>query len=215
MKTRKHRSVSRSSPPESTRAGLPDTGARVGYARVSTEDQNLELQTAALKEFGCHVIFTEKASAAARYRPELERALRTLRPGDVLAVWKLDRLARSLFDLKKRLEYIEACGASLKSLTQAEIDTSNTTGRLLINILGTVAEFERDIIRDRTVAGIKAARERGVKFGASPMLTPAERKQMAKDRRAGMTLRELARKYRCSVGTVQNWTVPRRKRQRT
>lgn len=215
MKSRKRRSVSRSAGrPVETLPELPDSGARIGYARVSTEDQNLAMQIAALEEFGCHRIFLEKASAAARHRPELEKALRLLRRGDVLAVWKLDRLARSLLDLKKRIEYIEECGASLKSLTQAEIDTSNTTGRLLLNILGTVAEFERDIIRDRTNAGIKAARERGVRFGAVPKLSPAKRKAMAKDRRDGMTLRELAMKYGVSVGTVQNWTVPRRKRQR-
>lgn len=188
---------------------LPEKGALIGYARVSTEDQNLDMQIAALKEFGCHRIYEEKASSAALYRPQLELALRMLRPGDVLAVWKLDRLARSLLDLKKRIEYIEQCGASLKSLTQSEIDTSNSTGRLLLNILGTVAEFERDIIRDRTSAGMAEAKRNGKRFGQPPKHTPAQHAQMIKDRKAGMTLRELAAKYRCSVGTIQNWTVKR------
>lgn len=193
---------------------LPERGARIGYARVSTDDQSLDLQLTALREFGCHRIFEEKVSSVSRYRPKLKDALESLRNGDTLAIWKLDRLARSLLDLKRLIETIEEKGAILKSLTQSEIDTSNTTGRLLLNILGTVAEFERDIISDRTKAGINEARRQGKQIGAKPKLSSEQRRQAQKDRNAGMSIRQLAEKYDCSPGTIQVWTVPRKRRAR-
>lgn len=195
-----------------TLPALPETGARIGYARVSTEDQNLALQIKALEEFGCDRIFFEKVSAVARRRPQLEAALDLLREGDTFAVWKLDRLARSMRDLTKRLEFLEEKGALLKSLTQTEIDTSATTGRLILNVLGTLAEVERDIIADRTRAGMEAAKARGKKFGPKEKLSPAQKKSVAAEYKRNATLRELARKYNVSVGTIQKYTVPRRPR---
>lgn len=190
---------------------LPDSGAVIGYARVSTVEQNLAMQVEALERAGCHRVITEKVSAVSSKRVELEKALRHLRPGDTFVVWKLDRLSRSLLDLKRRVEYIEQCGATLRCIKQ-EINTGTPAGRLLLNILGTVAEFERDLIAERTAAGMKAARERGVKFGPEPKLSPSERKAMQRDRNGGASIRQLADKYDVAIGTVRNWTHPPKRR---
>lgn len=184
---------------------LPEAGAIIGYARVSTAEQVLQLQTDALERAGCHRIVTEKVSAVSSRRPELEKALQLLRPGDVFVVWKLDRIARSLLDLKRRVEYIEKCGATLRCITQ-DINTGTPAGRLLLNILGTVAEFERDLIAERTRAGMKSARDRGVVLGRDPVMTIGQRKEAQKLRNGGMSLRLLAVRYGVSMGTIQNWT---------
>lgn len=139
-----------------------------GYARVSTADQDTALQVAALRRAGVRQITTETGSGAAR-RPELEALLRRLRPGDVLMVYKIDRLARSLVDLMRVLQLVADAGASFKSLTEP-IETTTPAGRLLLQMLGAVAEFERAIIMERTAAGRVAAMERGVIFGRRPVL---------------------------------------------
>jgi DNA invertase Pin-like site-specific DNA recombinase len=145
----------------------------VGYARVSTLDQNSALQTDALKAAGCERIFTEKASGAQRDRPELRAALEYLRPGDTLVVWKLDRLARSMRQLIETVEDLQARGIELRSLTES-IDTATPGGRLVFHIFGALAEFERAVIRERTSAGLAAARERGRKGGRPPALKPKD-----------------------------------------
>ncbi len=142
----------------------------VGYARVSTLDQNPALQTDALKSVGCDRIFTEKASGAQRDRPELKAALDYLRTGDTLVVWKLDRLARSMRQLIETLEVLQSRGIELRSLTES-IDTATPGGRLVFHIFASLAEFERAVIRERTSAGLQAARERGRKGGRPPALT--------------------------------------------
>ena len=145
----------------------------VGYARVSTQDQNPELQLDALKGAGCERLFEEKASGAKRDRPELAAALSFMRNGDALAVWKLDRLARSLKQLMETVEDLSARGIGFRSLTEA-IDTTTSGGRLVFHIFGALAEFERGIIRERTTAGLDAARARG-RFGGRPKaLTDAD-----------------------------------------
>lgn len=202
MRSRKATTRVLPAPPE----GLPPGGAVVGYARVSTAEQSLEMQIEALRKHGCDRILDEKVSAASSKRPKLDAALGMLRPGDTLVVWKMDRLARSLTDLLRRVAYISECGAQFVSLTE-KIDTSSASGRLLFHVLGALGEFERDLIRERTMAGMRAAKERGVKFGAEPKLSPKERMAMQRDRRSGMSLRDLASRYRVSIGTVQNWTV--------
>ncbi len=136
----------------------------VGYARVSTLDQNPALQIDALKVAGCERIFIEKASGAQRDRPELKAVLEFLRQGDMLAVWKLDRLARSMRQLIETVEDLQARGIELRSLTES-IDTATAGGRLVFHIFGALAEFERAVIRERTSAGLQAARERGRKGG--------------------------------------------------
>ena len=142
----------------------------IGYARVSTNDQNPELQLDALKQAGCEKIFTEKASGAQRDRPELQAALDYMRSGDTLVVWKLDRLARSLRQLVETVEDLEGQGIGFKSLTET-IDTTTSGGKLIFHIFAALAEFERSIIRERTQAGLASARARGRIGGRPPALS--------------------------------------------
>jgi DNA invertase Pin-like site-specific DNA recombinase len=136
----------------------------VGYVRVSTRDQAPALQLDALRAAGCERIYAETASGAQRERPELAAALDFLRPGDTLAVWRLDRLARSLRQLISTVERLEVLGVGLRSLTEA-IDTTTSGGRLVFHIFAALAEFERQVIGERTRAGLEAARARGRKGG--------------------------------------------------
>ncbi len=136
----------------------------IGYARVSTADQNLHLQKDALKAADCTQIWEDTASGAKAARPGLEKALAMLREGDTLVVWKLDRLGRSLKHLIESVHVLENRGVGFKSL-QDNIDTTTPGGKLLFHILGSLAEFERDLIRERTHAGLVAARARGRKGG--------------------------------------------------
>lgn len=146
-----------------------------GYARVSTTEQNTAVQLAAFKRAGIKIIVQEKRSGVAR-RPELQALLARLRPGDVLAVYKLDRLSRSLRDLLRLLESLEHAGVTFRSLTES-IDTSSPAGRMFFQMLGAFAEFERAMIRERCAAGFAAAKERGQKFGrARSMPTKTEAK---------------------------------------
>ncbi|SFQ78933.1 recombinase family protein [Donghicola eburneus] len=145
----------------------------VGYARVSKQDQNPALQLDALKAAGCEKVFTEKASGAQRDRPELNAALSYMRQGDSLVVWKLDRLARSMPQLIDTVSTLEDEGIGFRSLTEA-IDTTTAGGRLVFHIFGALAEFERSVIRERTRAGLKAARDRGRKGGRPPALSAAD-----------------------------------------
>src|SRR5882762_5361393 len=132
----------------------------IGYARVSTQDQSPALQLDALRAAGCDRIFEEKASGAQRDRPELKAALEYMRDGDVLVVWKLDRLARSLGQLIDTVDSLKERGIGFRSLTE-QIDTTTPAGKLTFHIFGAMAEFERSIIRERTRAGLDAARARG------------------------------------------------------
>lgn len=145
----------------------------IGYARVSTVDQNAELQTDALSAAGCEKIYVEKASGAQRDRPELIGALSYMRKGDTLVVWRLDRLARSLKQLIETVEDLETKGMKFCSLTEA-IDTSTSGGKLVFQIFGALAEFERSLIRERTTAGLLAAKARGRVGGRPPALSPAD-----------------------------------------
>lgn len=141
----------------------------VGYARVSTLDQNPDLQVKALKSAGCKRLFVEKASGAQRDRPELMAAIDYVRGGDTIVVWKLDRMARSLKQLIETVEDLEQRGIGFKSLTEA-IDTTTSGGRLVFHIFAALAEFERSVIRERTVAGLAAAKARGARPGRKPSL---------------------------------------------
>lgn len=145
----------------------------VGYARVSTLDQNPALQIDALKGAGCERIFIEKASGAQRDRPELNAALNYVRAGDILVVWKLDRLARSMRQLIETVEDLQSRGIELRSLTE-NIDTATAGGRLVFHLFGALAEFERAVIRERTNAGLQAARERGKQGGRPRRLGPKD-----------------------------------------
>lgn len=147
--------------------------ALVGYARVSTADQNTALQVEALKAAGCKRIFRETASGAQRDRPELAKALDYIREGDVLCVWKLDRLARSLRQLLETGEALAERGIGLRSLTES-IDTTTPGGRLVFHVFGALAEFERGIIRERTLAGLENARRMGRKGGRPRAMSEAD-----------------------------------------
>ena len=147
---------------------------KYGYARTSTDDQTTALQLAALKKARCSHIFEDKGlTGATTKRPALARCLRTLRPGDTLIVWKLDRLGRSLADLITMLDDFRARGVRFQSLTEA-IDTETPTGRAMWQMIGVLAELERSLIAERTRAGVKAAKRRGVKVGRKPKLTVAQ-----------------------------------------
>lgn len=174
----------------------------VGYARVSTQDQKPALQLDALKVAGCEKVFTEKASGAQRDRPELTAALSYMRPGDSLVVWKLDRLARSLPQLIETVAQLEAKGIGLRSLTEA-IDTTTAGGKLIFHIFGALAEFERSVIRERTRAGLKAARDRGRKGGRPPALSAADlaaAKALLRD--PAITVEEVATRLKVSPATL-------------
>jgi DNA invertase Pin-like site-specific DNA recombinase len=147
--------------------------SRLGYARVSTDDQTTALQRDALEKAECDEIFEDAASGSSRSRPGLDRALERLRAGDTLVVWRLDRLGRSLRDLLDLAEALQSRGVALRSLSD-HIDTSTAAGRMLYAVLGAVAQFERDVMRERTTAGLAAAKRRGERLGRRPALTPAQ-----------------------------------------
>lgn len=170
-------------------------------------EQNLEMQVDALKRSGVHPdnIHVEKVSGAASKRPTLEWALATLREGDTFVVWKLDRMARSLTDLLNKMEILRKSGASFRSLTE-QIDTTTPGGRLIFHVMGAIAEFERDLIRERTRAGVKAAVERGVKFGQDPKLKPAQIKAAQKLRDKGVSMRDVGKRFGVSHSTIRAWT---------
>ncbi len=150
------------------------TGMKIGYARVSTIEQNLSLQRDALKAAGCGKIIEDKASGGKVKRDGLERALEMLRPGDTLAVWRLDRLGRSLKHLIELMGELEGQGIGFQSTTEA-IDTTTPGGKLVFHIFAALAEFERNLIRERTHAGLAAARARGRKGGRRPKLGEKQR----------------------------------------
>jgi DNA invertase Pin-like site-specific DNA recombinase len=175
----------------------------LGYARVSkSDDQNTGAQIRALKEAGCKKVFEESASGGRWDRPELHRLLDQLRAGDTLVVWKLDRLSRSLKDLLVILERVEEAGGKFRSLTEA-IDTSGASGRMLMQMLGSFAEFERAMIRERTRAGLHEARKQGRVPGRKPRLTESQRREMVEAVTSGRkSAAEVARLFKVHRSTV-------------
>ncbi|MGE0853598.1 MAG: recombinase family protein [Hyphomicrobiaceae bacterium] len=145
----------------------------IGYARVSTEDQNLDLQRRALAAAGCDQVFEDQVSGAVAERPGLAQALKVLGPGDVLIVWKLDRLGRSLSHLIEVIQGLGQKGAGFRSLSE-NIDTTTAGGRLVFHMMGALAEFERSLIAERTKAGIAAAKARGVHVGRRKAMNAAQ-----------------------------------------
>ena len=174
----------------------------IGYARVSTQDQNPQLQLDALSGANCEQVFHETATGTLRERPELTDCLRTLRKGDALVVWKLDRLARSLKDLVEIVHDLNQRGIGFRSLTES-IDTTSSGGRLVFHIFGALAEFEHSLIRERTIAGLAAARARGRKGGRKPALSPADvRKAAAMLADPDITKAEIAKHFGVSRVTL-------------
>jgi len=175
---------------------------RVGYARVSTRDQETHLQIDALQAHGCERIFEEKASGAQRDRPELKAAIDYLRAGDVLVVWKLDRLARSLRQLIETVEGLQEKGIGFVSLTEG-IDTTSPGGKLVFHVFGALAEFEREMIRERTKAGLQAAKSRGRRLGRPAALTPDQIEMARALKQAGNhSMPQIARQLGVSRATL-------------
>jgi DNA invertase Pin-like site-specific DNA recombinase len=173
-----------------------------GYARVSTDGQSLTAQITELKAANCERIFQEKASGAKSDRKQLARLMAHLEPGDVVIVTRLDRLARSMLDLLTTLNAITKAGASFKSLKDTWADTTTAQGRLMVNILGSLAEFERELIMARTGEGRKRAMADGVKFGRPSKLTPHQKREAIKRRDAGETHTVIARSLNVSHQTI-------------
>jgi DNA invertase Pin-like site-specific DNA recombinase len=174
----------------------------IGYARVSTQDQNPELQLDALRGAGCEQVFHETATGKFRERPELVACLRTMRKGDTLVVWKLDRLARSLKDLVEIIHDLNQRDVGFRSVTES-IDTTSTGGRLVFHIFGALAEFEHSLIRERTIAGLAAARARGRKGGRKPVMSKADtRKAAAMLSDPAITKAEVAKHFNVSRVTL-------------
>jgi DNA invertase Pin-like site-specific DNA recombinase len=149
----------------------------IGYARVSTQEQTLALQQDALTQAGCERIFTDAISGMQAERPGLAEALKFARPGDTVVVWRLDRLGRSLKHLIETITALNARGVGFKSLTE-QIDTTTSGGKLIFHVFGALAEFERDLIRERTQAGLQAARSRGRVGGRPQSLTPEQQEML-------------------------------------
>ncbi len=173
-----------------------------GYARVSTDDQTLDTQRAKLTEAGAEKIFAEKESGAKADRKALRDALKALQPGDVLVVTRLDRLARSTLDLLNTLDAIAKAGAGFKSLADTWADTTTPHGKLMITILGGLAEFERSLIIARTGEGRARAMARGVKFGRKLKLSPFQIEEAKRRREAGEAHTEIARLFGVSHQTI-------------
>ncbi|MCC6780593.1 MAG: recombinase family protein [Hyphomicrobiales bacterium] len=176
--------------------------AVVGYARVSTDGQTLDAQHAALKAAGADRVFAEKVSGAKSDRRQLQRAIDAIGAGDVLLVTRLDRLARSTRDLLNVLATASERGAGFRSIADAWADTTTAHGRLMLTVLGGLAEFERELIRARTDDGRKRAMARGVRFGRRPKLTPHQIQEARTRRDAGEPLVEIARSYAVSHSTI-------------
>jgi len=165
---------------------------KIGYARVSTKEQSLDIQLKALQRAGCKLIYQEKVSGVGPTRPEFEKMMQQIRKDDVLIIWRLDRLARSTKTLLETIEKLKECGASFRSLQEPWADTTSATGKLVMTFFAGLSEFERDLIRDRTDVGRKAALQRGVKFGRPMKITEEQLKQAKKLLRQGESIQYVA-----------------------
>lgn len=177
---------------------------RIGYARVSTRDQNLDLQLDALKKAGCDKIYEDTISGTTSQRPGLDKALDTLRDGDTLVVWKLDRLGRSVKDLLDFAGGLNNLGVGFVSLTDA-IDTTTASGRFFFNVMASLAQMERELMVERTQAGLLAAREQGRVGGRKRIMTEAKIRSARKLLNQGTPPREVATSLGVSVPTLYRW----------
>ena len=178
---------------------------RIGYARVSTDDQHLDLQRDALQQAGCCVIYEEAASGKNTTRPELEQCRKALRAGNTLVVWRLDRLGRSLPDLVQIVTDLEQRGIGFESLSE-KIETGSAAGKLIVHVFAALAEFERGLIRERTQAGLAAARARGRAGGRKPKLDEQRVREIkALLRDPDIQVSEVARRYGISRTTLYKY----------
>jgi DNA invertase Pin-like site-specific DNA recombinase len=187
---------------------------RIGYARVSTGEQKLDLQLDELRGADCEKVYQEQISGAAAERPELERCLEELREGDTLVVWRLDRFGRSLKDLVSKMEALEEKGADFVSLTEG-IDTTTAQGKLTFHIFGALAEFERELARERTMAGLRAARERGRVGGRPRALSEEDIPQVqALMRDKSVSTADICERFEISKATLYRYVGPGGERRR-
>lgn len=176
----------------------------IGYARVSTQDQNLELQREALTKIGCQKVFEDKVSGTRADRPGLAKALEMLREGDTLVVWKLDRLGRSVKQLVNLIGALHTQGVQLKSLIDA-IDTGTPSGRFFFHVMASLAEMERELIVERTRAGLDVARQLGRKGGHKPKMTKSKIESAKKLLASGVPPKDVAKNLGVSVPTLYRW----------
>jgi DNA invertase Pin-like site-specific DNA recombinase len=176
---------------------------RFGYSRVSSTTQDYAAQVEALQAAGCERVFAEKASGrSTNGRPELAKLMKAVAPGDTVVVTKLDRIARSSRDLHNILGELKERGVGFTSLGDSWCDTTTDVGRLVLAIMGGIAEFERELIRKRCQAGIDRAKAQGKQFGRKPVLDNGQRRKIAERYAAGETMRELALDYACGEATI-------------
>ena len=175
---------------------------KIGYARVSTVEQNLDMQLSALRKAGCKKIFQEKISGTTWERPELHKMLDIVDAGDIVIVWRLDRLARSTKMLLEITDRILEVGARFTSLSEPWADTTSPAGKMIMTFFAGMAEFEKDLIRDRTGSGRKAAKERGVEFGRPSKMTDAQMKVAKRLLREGQSIREVAATFNIHYTTL-------------
>ena len=190
-----------------TKAKSPPETRRLGYARVSTYGQTLDAQLKQLRGEGCTKIYREKANGARPDRRELLKLLKNLTPGDVVTVTRIDRLARSTFDLFGIVKRIVDAKAQFRSLAEPWADTGTRTGRLMLAVLGGLADVERDLIRTRTAEGRSRAKALGQHMGRPPKLTETQKAEARRRRAEGATLKELARSYDVSRSTISRLTA--------
>jgi DNA invertase Pin-like site-specific DNA recombinase len=180
----------------------------IGYARVSTGEQNLDLQVDALKQAGCGEVYTDEMSGTKSERPGLAKALAYARAEDTLVVWRLDRLGRSLKDLVQKVEDLQKRGVGFRSLHES-IDTTSSVGKFQFHVFSALAEFERDLIRDRTMAGLRAARERGRRGGRRRLLTPEQISMAARlIKSREVPVREICKILKVSKPTLYRYVSP-------
>ncbi|MBA2709527.1 MAG: recombinase family protein [Tatlockia sp.] len=172
---------------------------KIGYARVSTTDQNLELQLTALKEAGCSRIYQEKISGAIKERHELERLIEQLRPTDIVVVWKLARSTQQLLELVERIKKAEA---SFCSLSEPWADTTSHAGKMIMTVFAGIAEFERDLIRERTGAGRVAAKKRGVRFGRPEKMNEEQKSLARRLLQENKSVSEVAKTFNVHKATI-------------
>jgi DNA invertase Pin-like site-specific DNA recombinase len=187
---------------------IPTENRLLGYARVSTYGQTLDAQLDQLRACGCERVYREKASGARADRRELLKLLKELTPGTVVTVTRIDRLARSTFDLFAIVKQIVDAGAQFRSMAEPWADTGTSTGRLMIAVLGGLADVERDLIRTRTAEGRVRAMKRGQHMGRPSKLTAAQRAEARERREQGATLSELARSYDVSLSAISRAMRP-------
>lgn len=176
----------------------------IGYARVSTQDQNLQLQLETLRQAGCQKVFEDQVSGTRAERPGLAKAREMLREGDTLVVWKLDRLGRSVKQLVDLVGELQQQGVQFKSLTDA-IDTGTPSGRFFFHVMASLAEMERDLIIERTRAGLEVARQLGRKGGRKPKMNASKIESARKLLASGVPPRDVARNLGVSVATLYRW----------